>query len=477
MKHKNLKDFPENFLWGASSSAYQIEGASCEDGKGPSCQDVKELPEGTASLDLAVDHYHHFREDIRLMAEMGFKVYRFSVAWTRILPEGTGEINQKGIDFYNQIIDECIKYHIEPLITLFHFDMPAALDQRGSWSNPDSSDWFAYFSKVCFEAFGDRVKLWLTINEQNFLTLMGPQIGTQVLTGEFDNELQEVYQQNHHMMVAQAKAMILCHKLVPDGKIGPAPNISLVYPATCKPEDVIASQNFNAIRNWLYLDMAVYGIYNAIVWSYLEENNALPVFQSGDEEILKAGKPDMIGFNYYRSTTVEAFEADLDAAIETDNSFADQVLSGRDTPGVFRVLQNDYLPKTEFKWEIDPVGFRATAREITSRYHLPLVVTENGLGAYDKLTEDGKIHDQYRIDYLRAHIQQMQNAITDGCEFIGYCPWSAVDLVSTHEGIRKRYGFIYVDLDDEGNGSLKRYPKDSFNWYKKVIASNGKDLD
>ncbi len=471
MKHKTRKPFPENFFWGASTSAYQVEGANLEDGKGPSCQDVKEVPEGTSDLTVCADHYHHMKEDIALMAEMGFKAYRFSIAWTRILPKGTGEINQKGIDFYNELIDECLKYGIEPIVTMFHFDMPAALDERGSWGNPDSVQWFVDFARVLFENFGDRVKYWLTINEQNMLTLVGPVIGTLMIPEGCTNVLKEVYQQNHHMLVAQAKAMVLCHQMLPEAKIGPAPNISLVYPATCKPEDVIAAQNFNAIRNWLYLDMAVYGIYNAIVWSYLEENDATPTFAPGDEEAMKNAHPDFIGFNYYNTATVEAAsDEEVLADAVTDQQ------SGSIEAGMYKGFRNPNLVTTEFGWEIDPVGFRATIREMDSRYHLPLLVTENGLGAYDTLTEDGKIHDPYRIEYLRQHIAQIQEAITDGAQMLGYNPWSAIDLISTHEGMKKRYGFIYVDRDEFDLGTLNRYRKDSFYWYKKVIASNGEDL-
>ncbi|WP_289116189.1 glycoside hydrolase family 1 protein [uncultured Dubosiella sp.] len=471
MKHKTRKPFPENFFWGASTSAYQVEGANLEDGKGPSCQDVKEVPEGTSDLTVCADHYHHMKEDVALMAEMGFKSYRFSIAWTRILPKGTGEINQKGIDYYNDLINECLKYGIEPIVTMFHFDMPAALDERGSWGNPDSVQWFVDFARVLFENFGDRVKYWLTINEQNMLTLVGPVIGTLMIPEGCTNVLKEVYQQNHHMLVAQAKAMVLCHQMLPEAKIGPAPNISLVYPATCKPEDVIAAQNFNAIRNWLYLDMAVYGIYNAIVWSYLEENDATPTFAPGDEEAMKNAHPDFIGFNYYNTATVEAAS---DEEVLAD-AVADQQ-SGSIEAGMYKGFRNPNLVTTEFGWEIDPVGFRATIREMDSRYHLPLLVTENGLGAYDTLTEDGKVHDPYRIEYLRQHIAQIQEAITDGAQMLGYNPWSAIDLISTHEGMKKRYGFIYVDRDEFDLGTLNRYRKDSFYWYKKVIASNGEDL-
>ena len=472
MYHKKLKPFPKDFLWGASTSAYQVEGASLTHGKGPSCQDVKEIPEGTSGLEVCADHYHHYKEDVALMAEMGFKVYRFSISWSRLLPEGTGRINQEGIDFYNNLIDECLKYDIIPLVTMFHFDMPAALDERGSWSNPDSVDWFVEFATLMYKSYGDRVKYWLTINEQNMLTLVGPVIGTLHIPEGCTNEIKEIYQQNHHMLVAQAKAMVLCHEMVEDGKIGPAPNISLVYPASCKPEDVIASQNSNAIQSWLYLDMSVHGVYNNLVWAYLEEHDATPTFAPGDEEALKNGNPDFIGFNYYNTSTVEDYSL-LDTEVKSTKT--DQQNRGG-VQGFYKSCRNPNLGTTEFGWEIDPVGFRATVREIYSRYRLPLIVTENGLGAYDTLTEDGKVHDPYRIEYLRKHIEQVQLAITDGVEMMGYCPWSAIDLISTHEGAVKRYGFIYVDREEFDLKSLDRYRKDSFFWYKDVIASNGQNL-
>jgi len=470
MFHKNLKGFPKDFLWGASTSAYQVEGANLIDGKGPSCQDIKKVPEGTSELDVCADQYHRYKEDIALMAEMGFKVYRFSVSWSRLIPEGTGAVNPKGIEYYNNLIDECLKCNIIPLVTMFHFDMPAGLDKRGGWSKRESIDWFVNFAKVMYENFGDRVKYWLTINEQNVLTLMGDVIGTTMIPEGCTNIRKELYQQNHHMLVAQAKAMALCHEMIPDAKIGPAPNIALVYPASCKPEDNLAAQNLNAIRNWLYLDMAVYGKYNNLVWSFLEEIDAVPEIQEGDMDILASGKPDFIGFNYYSTATVEAFNVDSNASDKIDQQKA------MDEPGVCKGFKNPNLSTTQFGWEIDPDGFRATMREIYSRYRLPLIVTENGIGAYDKLEEDGSIHDPYRIEYLRKHIEQLRIAITDGVEMMGYCPWSAVDLISTHEGMVKRYGFIYVDREEFDLKTLDRYRKDSFYWYKKVIATNGEDL-
>ena len=466
-KHTPL---PKDFLWGASTSAYQVEGENLSHGKGPSVQDTKEIPAGTSGFEVCADFYNHYEEDIALMAEMGFKTFRFSIAWTRILPTGRGEINQEGIDFYSNVIDTCLKYNIEPLVTMFHFDLPDALEKMGGWSRRDIVDDFVNFARILFENYGSRVKYWLTINEQNMLTLVGEAIGTSDFTG-VTNKVKKLYQDNHHMLLAQAKVMKLCHEMLPGAKIGPAPNISLIYPASCKPKDNLAAQNFNAIRNWLYLDMAVYGIYNNLVWKYLEEHDAIPEIEDGDMEIMKAAKPDFIGFNYYNTSTVEWDDGSEDAA----SGKVDQQ-SGATEKGVYKAFPNPNLLRTEFGWEIDPDGFRATIREIYSRYHLPMIITENGLGAYDTLTEDGKIHDNYRIEYLRKHIEQLKIAAEEGCEMMGYCPWSAIDLVSTHEGIVKRYGFIYVNRDEFELKDMKRYRKDSFYWYKKVIATNGEDL-
>ena len=467
MQHRTLKPFPEHFLWGASTSAYQAEGENLTHGKGPSVQDIKEVPEGTSPLDVCADHYNHYEEDVALMAEMGFKAYRFSIAWSRVIPHGTGRINWEGIDFYNDLIDECLSYGIEPIVTMYHFDLPAALAEKGGWSDPATVDAFCEFAKVLFENYGDRVKYFLTINEQNMMTLVGDLIGTSTVKNAA-NPMKEIYQQNHYMLLAQAKVMKLCHEMLPEAKIGPAPNISLVYPKSCKPEDVLAAQNFNAIRNWLYFDMAVYGCYNSLVMSWLEDHDAVPEIAEGDMEIMKDAKPDFLAFNYYNTATVEMDDGKKE---RQDDGKADQQ-SGMFEPGAFSGCENPYTPKSEFGWEIDPVGFRATLREVYSRYRLPILITENGLGAYDKLEADGSVHDPYRIAYLRDHIEQMQLAITDGVEMIGYCPWSAIDLISTHEGMRKRYGFIYVNRDEFDLKDLKRYRKDSFYWYKKVIASN-----
>ena len=473
MLHKTLKPFPKDFLWGASTSAYQVEGASLTNGKGPSVQDVKTPPAGTSGFEVAADQYHHFKEDVALMAEMGFKTYRFSISWSRLLPEGTGRVNDEGVQYYSDLIDECLKYGIQPLVTMYHFDLPNALEERGGWQSRATVDAFVEFSKLMFTSYGDRVKYWLTINEQNMMTLAAEAV-MGVDFSKFENPQKTVYEMNHNMLLAQAKAMVMCHEMLPGAKIGPAPNIALVYPASDKPEDILAAQNFNALRNWLYLDMAVYGIYNNIVWSWLEGQDALPSnIEAGDMAIMRAAKPDFIAFNYYSTATVKLPDADA------GSTKGDQQ-RGATIAGFSQAVPNDNLPRTEFNWEIDPIGFRNTLREVYSRYHLPIIITENGLGAYDKLEQDAEgadvVHDPYRINYLRAHIEQMHLAITDGVEMMGYCPWSAVDLISTHEGIVKRYGFIYVNRDEFNLKDLRRVRKDSFFWYKKAIASNGEDL-
>lgn len=460
--------FKENFLWGASSSAYQVEGASDEDGKGKSWQDVKVVPQGTCDFHIASDQYHHYKEDVALMAEMGFKAYRFSIAWTRIYPQGIGEINQKGVEYYDNLINECLKYGIEPIVTMFHFDYPQALQDKGGWNRREAIDEFVNYAETLFNLYGDRVKYWLTINEQNLMTLYAKLIGTFHVSEKCTNEIKEVYQQNHHMLVAQAKVMDLCHRKYPKAKIAPALNIALVYPLSCKPEDIQAAQNYNAIRNWYYLDMLVYGKQNIIMNNYLRKNNALPDIEDGDMEILKNAHPDFISFNFYNTLTCESDDG-------TAESFESPNFVRRGIPYFFAGVKNPYTKSTQYGWEIDPVGFLTTIREIYSKYHLPLFISENGLGAIDKF-ENGTVNDDYRIDYLRQHIEQMGESINQGVEFIGYCPWSVVDLVSTTKGIAKRYGFIYVDKDDNENGTLKRYKKKSFYWYKKVIESNGNDL-
>ncbi|WOP19402.1 glycoside hydrolase family 1 protein [Raineyella sp. LH-20] len=450
---------PADFLWGASSSAYQIEGASAEDGKGPSVQDVKTVPAGTPDFSVCSDHYHRWAEDIALLAELGLKSYRFSIAWTRILPEGTGAVNPAGVEFYSRLIDECLWHGIEPIVTMYHFDLPTALDARGGWADPATVDAFVEFARVLFAAYGDRVTHWLTINEQNIMTLV-PHHGLGAAAGP-DYPL---YQANHHMLLAQARAMALCHEVLPAAKIGPAPNIALALPLEGTAEDVLCAQYLNAVRNWLYLDAAVLGRYNTLAVDHIRRAGYRLDVSDDDLRVLREGRPDFIAFNYYNTETVtyapgETLE-DADGAIH----------------GPGRIVPNPHFATTDWNWPIDPLGFRTTLQEIHSRYGLPLMVTENGLGAYDRLEPDGTVDDGYRIDYLRDHITAMKQAIDTGVPVIGYHPWSAIDLISTHDGFLKRYGFVYVRRDNESTHDLARFRKKSFHWYRRVIASGGADL-
>lgn len=467
MFHNKVKDFPEGFLWGASTSSYQVEGAYNEDGKGRSVQDLHEPPAGITDFKVASDHYHHVKEDVKLMAELGLKAYRFSIAWTRILPKGMGAVNEKGLAFYESLIDELLAYHIEPVVTMYHFDLPYALHEQGGWANRVTVDAFEQYATILFERFGKKVKYWLTINEQNVMinhpNAMNP--------GRIPSK-KELYQQCHNMFVASAKATLLCHELCPGAKIGPAPNITAIYPEKCNPADAIAADNWESIRCWLYYDVAVYGRYTPLVWSYLEEKGYTPEILPGDMELLAAAKPDYLGLNYYATATVSASHNDgTDCQPRNGDQ---QVMLGEE--GVYRSAVNPYLEKTQYGWLIDPIGMRVTLRRVYDRYHLPILITENGLGTGDVLTEDGKVHDQYRIDYLESHFTQAQLAITDGVELMGYCPWSFMDLVSTHQGYGKRYGFVYVNRDENDLKDMKRIPKDSFYWYHDVIQENGKNI-
>lgn len=463
MYYKKLKAFPDDFLWGASTSAYQAEGAYNEDGKGLSVQDLHH-PKDIADFKIASDHYHHFKEDVQMMAELGLKAYRFSIAWTRIIPDGDGKINKAGIDFYNALIDELCAYHIEPVVTMYHFDLPLALHEKGGWANRHTIDAFVRYARILFENFGDRVKYWLTINEQNVMinhpSAMNP--------GRLPSK-KELYQQCHNMFVASAKATLLCHEMIENGKIGPAPNITAIYPETCKPEDIIAADNWESIRCWLYLDMAVYGRYNNLVWSYLEDHMLTPEIEEGDMDLLAQAKPDYLGINYYATATVAGPKNDgTDCQARNGDQ---QIIIGEE--GVYRAANNQYLETTEYGWMIDSIGLRVTLRRIYDRYHMPILITENGIGAKDELAKDGKIHDHYRIDYLQRHFHQAQLAITDGVDLIGYCPWSFMDLVSTHQGYGKRYGFVFIDRDEKNIKQLKRIKKDSFYWYRDIIQNNG----
>lgn len=470
MIYKNIKNFPKDFLWGASTSAYQVEGAWNEDGKGLSVIDMLNHPEDTSDFKVASDHYHRYKEDVKLFAEMGLKAYRFSIAWTRIIPNGVGEVNKKGIEFYNNLIDELNKYNIEPIVTMYHFDLPYELEKQGGWSNRDTIDAFVEYAKVLFENFGHKVKYWLTINEQNTMILHPGAIG--IPKGGKLPSKKELYQQNHNMLVAQAKVMNLCHEMFTNAKIGPALNITTMYGETCNPNDAIAAHNWETLRGWSFLDLAVYGRYNRLFWSYLEDRELTPIILEGDMDILKSGNPDFIAMNYYSTATIA--ESKGDSSDVSPRAGDQQIMLGE--PGVYRAAENPYVDKSKYGWVVDPVGLRMTLRKVSERYNLPILITENGYGDKDILEENDVINDDDRIDFIRNHLEQLQLAIADGVEMLGYCPWSAIDVVSTHQGYGKRYGFIYVNRGEFDLKDLRRIKKKSFYWYKNVIESNGKNL-
>lgn len=470
MIYKNIKNFPKDFLWGASTSAYQVEGAWNEDGKGLSVIDMLNHPEDTSDFKVASDHYDRYKEDVKLFAEMGLKAYRFSIAWTRIIPNGVGEVNKKGIEFYNNLIDELNKYNIEPIVTMYHFDLPYELEKQGGWSNRDTIDAFVEYAKVLFENFGQKVRYWLTINEQNTMILHPGAIG--IPKGGKLPSKKELYQQNHNMLVAQAKVMNLCHEMLTNAKIGPALNITTMYGETCNPNDAIAAHNWETLRGWSFLDLAVYGRYNSLFWSYLEDRELTPVILEGDMDILKSGNPDFIAMNYYSTATIA--ESKGDSSDVSPRAGDQQIMLGE--PGVYRAAENPYVDKSKYGWVVDPVGLRMTLRKVSERYNLPILITENGYGDKDVLEENDVINDDDRIDFIRNHLEQLQLAIADGVEMLGYCPWSAIDVVSTHQGYGKRYGFIYVNRGEFDLKDLRRIKKKSFYWYKNVIESNGKNL-
>ncbi|MCP1427104.1 6-phospho-beta-glucosidase [Paenibacillus xylanexedens] len=468
MLYQQIKPFPNEFLWGGSTSAYQVEGAWNEDGKGLSVIDMCDHPAGTADFTVASDHYHRFREDVKLFAELGLKAYRFSIAWTRILPSGTGAVNEKGLDFYHQLIDELLLHGIEPIVTMYHFDLPYELEKTGGWNNRGTIDAFVEYGRILFEHYGHKVKYWLTINEQNTMILHPGAIGTP--KGGRLPSSKELYQQNHHMFVAQGRTMRLFHDMLPQGKIGPALNMTSMYQATSRPADAVAAHNWETIRGWGFLDLSVWGRYNPLFWSYLQERGIEPVIEQGDMEDIQSGRPDLVAINYYSTATIAASIGD--ASDVTARAGDQQIMLGEQ--GVYRAAENPYTEKTKYGWVIDPVGLRLTLRKVCERYGLPILITENGIGAPDVLEADNTINDTYRIDFIEKHLEQIRLALTDGVDVIGYCPWSVIDVVSTHQGYGKRYGMIYVNRGEQDLKDLKRLKKKSFSWYQEVIKQNGR---
>ena len=478
----NKYKFPENFLWGSASAAYQIEGAYNIDGKGISNWDkFVRIPgktfKGTTG-DIAVDHYHRYKEDIALMAEMGLKTYRFSIAWTRIYSQGRGEVNQKGLEFYGNIIDECLKYGIEPMVTIYHWDLPQALvDEYNGFESRKIIEDFLNYAETLFRAFGNKVKYWITLNEQNIFTSLG-WLTAQHPPGKFDDE-KMFYQVNHNAFLAHAKTVLAYYKMGFTGKIGASFAYTPSYPLDCNPVNIMSKINYDDLKNFWWLDMYAYGEYPRAAVKYLEKKGIAPVFYEDDAEILKAAakKISFMGVNYYQSCVCEYNSLDGVTPYGTMNTTGVKG-SGQITgiPGVYKNPPNKFLKTTDWDWTIDPVGLKYLCREITSRYRLSIIISENGLGAFDKQEEDKSIHDIYRIEYIKEHLKTLCEAIDEGCDVLAYCTWSFTDLLSWLNGYQKRYGFVYVDRNEE-TGSLNRYKKDSFYWYKKVIETNGEILE
>jgi 6-phospho-beta-glucosidase len=479
MLHKQLAPFPKNFLWGAASAAYQVEGAWNEDGKGVSNWDkFVRIPgktfKGTTG-DVAVDHYHRYKEDVQLMADMGMKAYRFSVAWTRIFPNGKGELNEKGLEFYDNLINELIKHNVEPVLTLYHWDLPQFLqDEYGGWESRQIVEDFTNYSVELFKRFGDRVKNWVSLNEQNIFTALGYKMAAHP-PGVVDEKL--FYQVNHHANLANASVIKEFRKYVPNGKIGPSFAYSPAYALTANPMDVIAAENAEELNSHWWMDIYAWGRYPKAAWNYLEKKGVAPKVEEGDFELLLEGKPDFMGLNYYQTTTFE--QNPLEGGVggsEMNTSGKKGTSKDSGIPGVFKTAANPNLERTDWDWNIDPQGLRVALRRITDRYNLPILISENGLGAFDKVDEGDVINDDYRIDFIRAHVQAMQEAISDGVDLMGYCVWSFTDLLSWLNGFQKRYGFVYINQHEEGEHDLRRIKKKSFYWYKEVIESNGEKL-
>ncbi len=467
---------PDNFLWGGATAANQCEGAYLEGGKGLSIADVemgsqagvrREIhdeihPDSYYPSHEAIDFYHHYKEDIRLFAEMGFKCYRMSIAWTRIFPNGDDEEpNEEGLAFYDRVFDELHKYGIEPVVTLHHYEMPLHLVKKyGSWRSRQLVDFAVRYAKAVFERYKDKVKYWLTFNEINALVVSPrPWHQAGIIYREDENEADVKLQAAHHQLLASALTVKAGHEINPDFRIGCMLIYHVSYPRTCRPEDQIISRE-KTLPQFYFGDVQVRGYYSNVCRQYQEMCGGHVQMEPGDEEILRQGTVDFIGFSYYFSTAESA-----DPTAEVVGNVAK---GGR----------NPYLQITKWGWQIDPLGLRTALDQLYDRYQVPLFIVENGMGAIDTVEEDGSIHDSYRIQYLREHISAMKDAVLiDHVDLMGYCPWGCIDLVSAGTGeMRKRYGFIYVDKDDEGNGTLKRSRKDSFYWYKKVIASGGEDL-
>lgn len=458
--------FPTDFLWGGALAANQVEGAYDVDGKGLSTSDY--LPNGLMFpptqrakgefnlKDIAIDFYHRYPEDMALFAEMGFKTLRTSIAWTRIYPNGDEETpNEAGLAFYDALFDEMLKHGIQPLITLSHYEMPYALTQEyGGWGNRKVIEFFERYATTVFERYQHKVKFWLTFNEIN-ISLFSSFTGLGIADGLSE---QQRYQAIHHQLVASARVVKACHRIIPDAKIGNMVAAMPYYPLTCHPDDLLEAQRKE--REWLFFfDVQARGEYPSHILRRFKEKNVQLEITPQDREDLRE-TVDFLSFSYYMSSCASA-----------------DPQKQQTTGNILKMISNPYLKASEWGWQIDPAGLRHLLNQLWDRYQKPLFIVENGLGAKDKVEADGSIQDDYRIAYLNDHLVQVHEAITDGVNVLGYTCWGPIDIISASTSeMSKRYGFIYVDRDDRGEGSLQRSRKKSFNWYQKVIASHGEAL-
>ena len=470
-----LSRLNKEFLWGGAIAANQAEGAYNQDGKGLSLMDVATGAKKGVSRSFTdgikedvyypnhegIDFYHKYKEDLAMFEEMGFKCFRTSIAWTRIFPNGDeAKPNELGLKYYDDLFDEMIKRGMEPVVTISHYEMPLFLaKQYGGWANRKLINFYLNFCEVIFKRYRGKVKYWMTFNEINSVVFM-PEIAG-VFDRTTDDFKQRSYQAAHHQFIASAKAVQLGHQIDSENKVGCMVLTLVKYPLTAKPEDVLLAEEKMRYGTFVFTDIQVRGHYPHYVKKLIERQGIQVNIEPGDLEILKAGCVDYIGFSYYSSS-----------GATTDPSA--QKTGGNIVSGV----KNPYLPTSEWGWQIDAQGLRYILNRFYERYEIPLFIVENGLGYNDQVDENGYVEDDYRIEYLKQHIIEMKRAILeDGVDVIGYTPWGCIDLVSAGTGeMKKRYGFIYVDRDNQGNGTLKRSKKKSFDWYKKVIASQGENL-
>ena len=475
-----MSGFKAGFLWGGAVAAHQLEGGWQEGGKGISVADVmtagahgvpREITDGVVAgknypNHEAIDFYHRYPQDLALFAEMGFKCFRTSIAWTRIFPQGDElEPNEAGLQFYDDLFDECLKHGIEPVITLSHFEMPYHLvTEYGGWRNRKLIDFFVRFARVVFTRYQHKVKYWMTFNEiNNQRNWRAPLFGyccSGVVYTEHDNPEETMYQVLHHQFVASALAVKAARRINPDMQVGCMLAMVALYPYSCKPEDVMFAQESMRER-YVFTDVQLRGYYPSYVLNEWERRGFNIRMEDGDAQILREGTCAYLGFSYYMTNAVKAEGGTGDAISGFEGS-----------------VPNPHVKASDWGWQIDPVGLRYSLNWFWDHYQLPLFIVENGFGAIDVREADGSVNDQYRIDYLSAHIAEMKKAeVEDGVDLMGYTPWGCIDLVSAGTGeMKKRYGFIYVDKDNEGNGTLARSRKKSFAWYQQVIASNGENL-